>query len=384
MTTGTLLPLRPRPEPDELFSSWVIRLASANGMAYVPFLKRLLPGALYLDRDLDWTASMALLEAVSGRSGLPLEQVHRTTLQTYRGRLFAREIRRYPGRWLLHIRSSNHSSVREGRLSRSHGLQFCPDCLTGPLPYFRLGWRLAFNTTCAHHGRVLLDRCPACGRRVIPTRSSPALSGVAVPLEELAHCADCRLDLRELSFAPYDPVEVLTEGGAYRTEKYWGWVYPEAKKRIHGVALFQERIDRALDSGFYVLAARQIPVQDFMAGLAHLAHMLTNAPGLDAWRRVVGLGSAVHLHPVAEMNVSFGSCPVDVRHAVMRALSWLLNDWPSRFHQCCTEAKISRSRLFEPDAPVRWLVDEADRYDGFVRQPHLRTLRPWDRDKFPR
>lgn len=162
MLSGKLWPAHPRPFLDELLTSWIVRVAEANGVRLQPLCWMLFGNARSpWNRDADRSAPSWLISAMSRHTGVDYWDVYRTTLTTYRGRLYAK--RRASGHlfWVLPTRS--YGMTREG-----FGMQFCPECLaTDPVPYFRKHWRLALFTFCPIHDVQLYDACPACGLPVM-------------------------------------------------------------------------------------------------------------------------------------------------------------------------------------------------------------------------
>ena len=162
MAHGVLWPAHPKPLPDELLSSWIVRVAAANGIKLQTLSWMLFGnGRSPWNRDIDRSAPGWLIKALSQYTGTNYWDVFHTTLTTYRTRLYPR--RRTAGqlRWILPIRSY-------GMQRKAFGLQFCPECLAGDSqPYFRRLWRVALVTYCPEHHVELHDACPACGVPVI-------------------------------------------------------------------------------------------------------------------------------------------------------------------------------------------------------------------------
>jgi len=162
MLSGKLWPAHPKPFPDEILSSWIVRVAEANAvklqtLCWMLFGNERSPW----NRDIDRSAPKWLLKAICEHTGTNYWDGFHTTLVVYRNRLYPR--RQYSGqlRWVLPVRSDG---------MRRHGcaMQFCPECLAGDLvPYFRKYWRLAMFTFCPIHDAQLHDACPACGQPVM-------------------------------------------------------------------------------------------------------------------------------------------------------------------------------------------------------------------------
>lgn len=168
------------PQPDELLSSWLHRLAFANGIAPRPFAR-----VLGLTAGM-WSASLDLK--------LPADVA--TLLHTHTGisqhQLSAMSLTGSPLKPLLLPLRNN------GRRDGSTWLQFCSRCLAEDAqPYFRRRWRLATRTSCAKHSYRLRDRCPSCRSRIAAFDQTEL-----VPQH---HCARCGYDLRRASIIAVSP-----------------------------------------------------------------------------------------------------------------------------------------------------------------------------------
>lgn len=165
MTHGAAWPAHPKPLPDELLSSWIVRLAEANGiklqtLTHMMFGSDISPW----NRDIDRSAPPWLVKAISRHTDANQWEVLHTTLVTYRARLYRKRQAVGQLRWILPVRNY-------GTRHRAFGQQFCPACLAGdPSPYFRKQWRLALFTYCPAHRIELYDACPNCGRPVMHYR----------------------------------------------------------------------------------------------------------------------------------------------------------------------------------------------------------------------
>jgi hypothetical protein len=139
-------PVTVAPLTDELLSSWLHRLALANGVAPRHFGDVLGLGAGM------WSARLDLAPPDG-----TLDVLHKHT-RVARDRLAMMTFRADPeARLLLPLR---HLAGRKA----STWLQFCPQCLAADAaPYFRRRWRSATRISCWEHGCGLRDRCPGCG-----------------------------------------------------------------------------------------------------------------------------------------------------------------------------------------------------------------------------
>ncbi|MER8784344.1 TniQ family protein [Mesorhizobium sp. M1006] len=164
-------PVSVDPQPDELLSSWLHRLALANGIAPRSFASALGLGegmwSPRLDLQLPREAAALLADRTNVRqetiSAMAMAEPALTPL-------------------LLPLRENVHRN-------RSSWMQYCPLCLASDeAPYFRRRWRLASRISCSAHGCGLRDRCPACRTAIV--------SFDQVELVPQHFCARCGFDLR--------------------------------------------------------------------------------------------------------------------------------------------------------------------------------------------
>lgn len=193
--TRPLWPVHLKPLPDELLSSWTVRLAGAHGLKVQTF-SRLLAGSGYhlWNRDIDRTAPTWLLDALCANTATPADIGNDTTLKAYEGEIYRTFHESYVLPWILPLKI-----VRFTRTG--YGLQFCPRCLAEDSePYFRKRWRVAFYTWCSAHDVMLHDRCPNCGAPVIFQRRELGRPNEFDP-GSITQCYACNFDLREASTA---------------------------------------------------------------------------------------------------------------------------------------------------------------------------------------
>jgi hypothetical protein len=178
MTDKRFLPFRPRPQKDELFSSWLVRLAWENVEKIHPFSVRLFKGQKqHWYRDLDLSISEQDIAHASFATGISCPILFETTLQSYIGKIHELGTLHGPSAWIIPI-------VKIGRSRRGRGQQYCARCFEEDvIPYYRKQWRLAFSVVCVNHGCFLRDGCPCCdspvsfhesdfGRRTVDTKYS--------------------------------------------------------------------------------------------------------------------------------------------------------------------------------------------------------------------
>ncbi|WP_420712400.1 TniQ family protein [Niveibacterium sp. 24ML] len=191
-----LWPIHLKPQPDELMTSWFVRLAHAHDLK-LHTLGLLLYGAevQLWSRDLDALAPDWLLAGLSAHTGLSDVAVRATTLKPYAGRLFPVTHNGPIAPWILPLRMAKER--RQG-----HGVQFCPKCLSeDSVPYFRRRWRLALCTYCTRHECLLLDRCQECGSPVEYHRGDVGIE-TGNAFKGMTTCCSCGADLRQALVRP--------------------------------------------------------------------------------------------------------------------------------------------------------------------------------------
>ncbi len=166
MSDLRLWPWRPRPQADELLSSWLRRIALGNSAKLHSFCHAVWPGLQIWNRDIDGLAPPRLMEGLVAHTGVDAQVAELTTFRPWVGTLFEEVRVTGATQWLLPV-GIHH------RTRRRPGQQWCPLCLTEDAePYYRRRWRLAIASTCPRHGLVLADSCHDCGAPAVPHRGA--------------------------------------------------------------------------------------------------------------------------------------------------------------------------------------------------------------------
>ncbi|CAN8139510.1 TniQ family protein [uncultured Thiomicrorhabdus sp.] len=193
MFTGKLWPVHPHPDQDELLSSWLVRIAHANGEKVQSFCNHEFGSKHQIwNRDIDRLAPEWLLTKLSEKTATPIERVRQTTLKRYEGVLFDHSSLSGIEKWINPLRIYH-------RTRKSHGLQFCPECLKEDKEsYFRTHWRIAFYTFCPKHNVMMHDRCPCCGEPVVFQRIELGKGNEETAQDKpLSICFHCGFDLAD-------------------------------------------------------------------------------------------------------------------------------------------------------------------------------------------
>lgn len=217
-------PVRPLPMPDELLSSWLNRLAVANGMAprslYLLLAKAVgwkstLTQAVFTTGNrraqiketswIDLRCSGHAAEYVSRRSGMPIRLIQSLALR--RPKDVPAGTLTPPGTLQWELVEAIPHLVQPDVDSYGY-MRFCPYCLgEWDDPWFRKSWRTWLAEVCTRHGCRLLRNC-ACGKSVRPHLSNKRRSQ--------AFCYSCDRDLRRLDSRPAYPREIRSQKERYR------------------------------------------------------------------------------------------------------------------------------------------------------------------------
>lgn len=321
-------PGRPTLLEGESFSSWFARVAAANGLRPGELYRIVLPGGGLNPRDLDRYCDIHLLGAMAEKTSISMQALEQSTFRRWAGWAFEREDGLVKLDWLP-------PAGRE-KAKRCFGQQVCPSCLAeDATPYLRLEWRLSFLTVCPVHGRLLLDRCPACNEPFSILRQER---------REGLCCWSCGADVRRFAgdHPPLDPIPVqqdlldtLTQG--WRTMGSYGPVYSFAALRM--LALVARRIA----GGNYAYALREW----IGAHEPRLALPPETLPRVHDWAL---------LTPRA-------------RCALVAMAHHLLGDWPHRFTAAARSVGMASTYIYNPsneDVPFAY----AHAVQWHLKEPH--------------
>ncbi len=233
-----------------------------------------------------------------------MERAKKMTLRSFEGRIFERHQTKRTTPWIMSVDVYH-------RLRLKFGLQFCSMCLSEGEPYFRRKWRLAFVTSCEKHKKLLLDRCPYC---------MSALNFHRLKLRDgqISICFNCRKDLAHVSRYQrnVDPREVA--------------VQIELKKIMH--------------RGWLMIDKRPVYSHLFFSVYHQLCRLVMHAFRTNKWANLKGI-PGYQIDDYFADHRYFEDLPVISRKATIIIVGWLLEDWPNRFREFCSENRIYRSLL---------------------------------------
>ena len=312
----SLWPSRPRPEADELLSSWMIRLAHANGHKVQPFYRFWL-GAIAQPlwaRDVDRSATRDLIDELAVRTGIPVQRLEDATLRSLQANVFHHYTDGGHLSWLMPLGIFH-------RDRRRAGLMCCPACLKEDRePYFRKVWRLSFTVACVRHGTLLVEQCSSCRSTIQPHRADHRNRSWLTSGITLAHCWNCSADLRDQATESASEADLELQRLTLQAVDV-GHVDATGRTGLHSILFLK---------GLRVLVAALLRMKE-IGGVTFSGKQLFET--LDVWHRSVILKEAHH-------------------HLV---------DWPVRFQKVFSEVRRAYSQFtqYSPDRPY-WIDQEVE------------------------
>lgn len=332
--TSPLWPVRYKPLPDELLSSWLVRLAHGHGLKVQTFCNLIFGNRLQVwNRDIDRLGPDWLVNELSARTGTPLEIAHRTTLRAYEGLLYPQFKLSGVLQWILTLKMYH-------RKHEGFGLQYCPLCLLEePEPYFRKSWRVAFNTVCVQHQCMMRDRCPNCGAGVAFHRRDMGRCDVVVT-DSLAGCHRCGFDLGEVGAEPIISYDV--QASDWQAQLCW----------------------QLSPSNFGRTAADL----DSLSVMRQLGMLLTSQYSTVKLHAHVCDQLSVSDMEMARGRISMETRPLQERHHLLQLLSWLMLDLEPRLRTAWRAKAVRYNQLRKDywDAPA-WFLNVVEGFSDWRR-----------------
>lgn len=326
--TRSLWPVRYKPFPDELTSSWLVRLAHGMGLKVQTFCNVIFGNRLQVwNRDIDRLAPNWLLDELILRTATPREIAYGTSLRAFEGTLFSQFKVSGVLPWVLNLKMYH-------RTRRAYGQQFCAGCLASDeQPYFRKRWRLAFTTFCSIHRCLLHDRCHHCGEAVAYFRMDFGRDEASgeVPMRSCHACG-----------ARYDEAPQTPFGGYSSQGMEW-------------LALRQAALDTHQDFGLPDLDWSELAVLRQVLKLLSSAYATVN----------------LHDHLLAELGVDgsvmasgrsvFEVRPRHERFHLLQLGAWMMSDVEATFRRAWNARALRYNHLLKDfDSAPGWFVGIAE------------------------
>lgn len=302
--------IRLPPQPDELLTSWLHRMAIANGYVDHSFCREMFGRHQIWTRDADRHFPRDQLPVLESWTGVSVSRLESMMLSSAIARMSGSDVIGGIAPWVLPLGVYH-------RVRRAFGVQFCPACLGEEPAYVRMAWRLAWVTTCPQHKCLLHDQCPGCGTPFMFHRTRPWLFG-AIP------CVNCGVDLSivNLASSKETPLQASLEEG-----RITGWVVL-GQQQVYSVAAF--------------------------TGLRELARALVS-------KRTQPVRLQLGLNYQIPKRTQVERLGVSDRHEVIDALSELLDAWPSALLRALKASRLHPSFFWYAVEPtVHWLCSALD------------------------
>lgn len=302
-----VLPVRLAPLPDEILSSWLVRLAMAHGLKLHTFCVHLFGSRAIWNRDIDKLAGERVIQVLAARTRTSIDRVRETTLVAYRDTLFEKYKLYGAAAWILPIGVYH-------RKRTLFGLQYCPQCLAEDSePYFRRRWRLAFVCICEKHQTSLRDCCPCCEAPVNFHRSELG-DHRKIVADSLTLCHNCKYDLAK-------PLEGQDSQSFPVTEMEADFTNKLLQSLIDGFIRVSENVSVYSHSYFAVLRQMMKIMRMHRGCIENLRQTIT---GTDA--------STIYLPSITnDGHTDVQELRVAERRSLLGLARHLLTDYPERF-----------------------------------------------------
>lgn len=307
-------PIPVEPLPNEILSSWLVRVALAHGCDPMTLSGYIWPQWRAWITDLDRGLTDERLKQLSMSSGLELKSISNLTLLSNLVKHgFSPDLDISVWSWVLTMGSRNRI--------RKSGMQYCPECLREDHePYFRWHWRLAWHTGCSIHNCALLARCPHCKEPVQYHR-------LAADKPHLATCFSCGNDLRKTPAIPLIPEKLI----------------------------FQCSAEKVLLDGAGWFGTKQIPAVDWFALARYFVDLIRKAGSKKRTSRLADFmnSSGVKMDELVMPStmLPLELLPADEREHLLTAIAPLLSCGEDKFISLAKEKGISINSLMD-----HWLM----------------------------
>lgn len=189
-----ILPGYVPPMPDELFSSWICRLAINHKIKPRSFIVNYFGTKEgFWNRDIDTLMIPSVIEFLVNHTPLQHEQIEKLFIKSYEGYVFQK----------CSDAGSNLGINALGIYHRNRklfGLTYCPSCLRKLPAYYQKSWRLMTSIVCTECNLYLLDRCPKCNSPITFHRINIHDNTSGIKFSKLNICSNCKKELTDSKY----------------------------------------------------------------------------------------------------------------------------------------------------------------------------------------
>lgn len=332
--SGNLWPVHLKPYPNELLSSWLVRLAHGHGLKLQTFCAIVFGRDKNIwNRDIDKFAPDWLIEHIAVATGTSIKDVINTTLKSYEGIVYETHQSNGNTKWI------NPLGIYH-RTHKHYGLQYCPICLAHDKePYFRKYWRLAFYTECEKHHILLHDRCPNCGDPINFHRVEMGMRSLIKP-KSVINCFKCDFDLR-------DAVKVKLNCDDWKTIIQ------------HRTLLEFHEIGWGFTDKLTIQYLHQL-----LDVLRHLCTLMTSKHRAKCLLPYIAKQLNFEFNIINySKRVTFERLNVRNRHILFCCAMWLILEWPTKFIHVCKVHNLTYAYLLHDYInPPFWFYSAIDNY----------------------
>lgn len=201
-----IFPLYVPPLQEELFSSWMFRLAASHKIDYYEFLQKYLNFKSQTSKyDIDAAPTTEIIEILTHRTPIKKGTLENLFLTSFGSHILPINSR-------LGVSKSIHFLKLIKQKQKINGIPCCPKCLSMGIPYIKRKWKLTTSIICLECKTYLIDECPSCQRKITFWRSNQ--EEINPDTNNLIRKCKCRFDLSNY-FSPLSPSALEIEYQEY-------------------------------------------------------------------------------------------------------------------------------------------------------------------------
>jgi hypothetical protein len=305
---------RPAPIDGEIFSSYLARIAYANGLSPYRFFSFHFPGLPVWNRDIDRSASDKFVNDIALRCNVSHEKILAMTLQSFEDVFAGSEPAVQSSR--LGISPWINAAGIFHRTRKGYGMQYCLRCLRQGNAFQKI-WRLSFVTVCAIHHCTLSDCCPHCDAPVVFHRNDS--------FRPSCHCCG----------------RLLTHAAAFSSDR---------DEAMNMRSTLQAMLLQAIVNGQVKVLGHSVAPSDFFTGLSILLRAFKSR--FRIYRRYPHTFSAAYVDFPTE-RIELLRINNRVRQCLL--IAELLDRWPNRFLELAHSHKITQAAFKNERSMPAWL-----------------------------
>lgn len=302
---------------DELFSSWISRLAHDHYLKVHVFCKLVLKNANVWNRDIDNSITCSKLENLAEATRVSLFTVKQSLLSSFEGILISKHNPHGNSKWIIPAGIYHRKRKR-------NSLMFCPECLRkdADSPYYRRKWRLSLTVVCARCNSIIYDQCPQCNSPIVFFRNELGKRNQD-PIIPLNRCYNCGYDL------------TLAKRKCISRRFY----------------IMQKHFEALMNNG----KSAQHKALEYFDVLHQMIKIINGRNEVSCRiRRSLSKKCKIHFHSDL-YDIPFEMLSIKNRIPILYCAYWLLEDWPQRFIKFFFEQRIWSSVLLKDfDNPPFW------------------------------